>query len=193
MQAIYNESFGDVLIVQNWENTENSDIILTNKEVTIFSNKNNEVSLNIHDWSKYSIENDRLDLIEEKVNEILIRYSHSRIELVSRTNLIIGEIIKSEKSEKSDKLNICQVDLGHKTEQIVCGGTNVKSGIKVVVATIGTIMPDGLVIRPGKLMGFESNGMICSAGELGIDNADKPGEILIVENAVIGSKFKIKE
>jgi tRNA-binding protein len=193
MQAIYNKNFGDVLIVQNWVNQVNSDIILSNEELTIFKDANAQISLNIYNWSKYNVEAQNVPATQNKINELLTKYDFELINLKPRTNFIVGQVIEAKKSEKSDKLNICQVDLGNQKVQIVCGGSNVVDGIKVVVATVGTIMPNGLVIKPGKLMGFESNGMICSAKELGIDMQTKPGEILVLQDQKVGTQFSIKE
>lgn len=81
--------------------------------------------------------------------------------------IIFGKVIKCEKHPDSDKLNVCKVDIGTSVRQIVCGASNVREGLIVVVATIGANMPSGLVIKPLKLRGIESEGMICSALEIG--------------------------
>ena len=87
--------------------------------------------------------------------------------------IIFGRVLECEKHPDADKLNVCQVDIGTSTRQIVCGASNVKAGIDVVVATIGAIMPSGLVIKPVKLRGVESEGMICSASEIGLEDANE--------------------
>jgi phenylalanyl-tRNA synthetase beta chain len=84
--------------------------------------------------------------------------------------IIFGRILECEKHPDADKLNVCQVDIGTSIRQIVCGASNVRVGLDVVVATIGTVMPSGLVIKPVKLRGVESEGMICSAGEIGLED-----------------------
>jgi len=85
--------------------------------------------------------------------------------------IIFGKVLECEKHPDADKLNICQVDIGTSTRQIVCGASNVRAGLHVVVATIGATMPSGLVIKPVKLRGVESEGMICSATEIGLEDA----------------------
>ena len=70
-----------------------------------------------------------------------------------------------------------RVDTGDETLQIVCGATNVALNQLVVVAKNDAVMPSGLVIRPSKLRGIESNGMLCSARELALPNA--PQEMCI--------------
>ena len=84
--------------------------------------------------------------------------------------IIIGKVLECEKHPDADKLNVCKVDIGTSIRQIVCGASNVRAGLDVVVATIGAQMPGGLVIKPVKLRGVESEGMICSAGEIGLED-----------------------
>lgn len=84
--------------------------------------------------------------------------------------IIFGRVLECEKHPDADKLNVCQVDIGTSIRQIVCGASNVKAGLDVVVATIGAVMPSGMEIKPVKLRGVESEGMICSASEIGLED-----------------------
>ncbi|MCD6258913.1 MAG: phenylalanine--tRNA ligase subunit beta [Helicobacteraceae bacterium] len=84
--------------------------------------------------------------------------------------IIFGRVLDCEKHPDADKLNVCKVDIGTSVRQIVCGASNVRTGLDVVVATIGAVMPSGLVIKPVKLRGVESEGMICSASEIGLED-----------------------
>ena len=84
--------------------------------------------------------------------------------------IIVGKVLECEKHPDADKLNVCKVDIGTSIRQIVCGASNVREGLDVVVATIGATMPGGLVIKPVKLRGVESEGMICSASEIGLED-----------------------
>lgn len=83
--------------------------------------------------------------------------------------IVFGRVIECEKHPDADKLNVCKVDIGSSIRQIVCGASNVRTGLDVVVATIGAKMPGGLVIKPVKLRGIDSEGMICSASEIGFE------------------------
>lgn len=85
------------------------------------------------------------------------------------TDVVIGYVASSEKHPNADKLNLCQVDIGDQQLQIVCGAPNVNQGQKVAVAKPGAVLPGGFKIKKVKLRGVESNGMICSLQELGID------------------------
>jgi phenylalanyl-tRNA synthetase beta chain len=81
--------------------------------------------------------------------------------------IIFGKVIECESHPDADKLSVCRVDIGTSIRQIVCGAANVRAGLDVVVATNGCVMPSGMVIKPVKLRGVESEGMICSAAEIG--------------------------
>jgi len=101
--------------------------------------------------------------------------------------IVFAKVLECEKHPDADKLNICQVDIGTGIRQIVCGASNVRAGLNVVVATIGAIMPSGLVIKPVKLRGVESEGMICSATEIGL--ADAQDGILELDDSI--GKFNL--
>ncbi|SMN11449.1 Phenylalanyl-tRNA synthetase beta chain [uncultured Candidatus Thioglobus sp.] len=83
--------------------------------------------------------------------------------------VVVGYVVSCEKHPDTDKLNLCQVDVGEDdTLQIICGASNIRADLKVIVATIGATLPNGLKIKKAKLRGVESFGMICSASELGL-------------------------
>lgn len=110
----------------------------------------------------------------------------------SNTNLIVGEILKIEKHPKSEKLNLCTVNIGHKILKIICGASNVKSGIKVVVAQINSVLANGLTIAQREIQGVMSHGMLCSLTEIGLnpevlEKNELDGIIHLPENALVGS------
>ncbi len=88
--------------------------------------------------------------------------------LSSGTNLVIGEVLTCEDHPDSDHLHCTTVNIGDEVLSIVCGAPNVAAGQKVIVAKVGAVLPDG-EIKAGKIRGQESNGMICSLFELGVD------------------------
>jgi phenylalanyl-tRNA synthetase beta chain len=105
------------------------------------------------------------------------------------TGVVVGYVVSKEKHPDADKLNVCKVDAGQGEElQIVCGASNVEAGQKVPVALIGAKLPGGLDIKRAKLRGVESQGMICSAKELGINDKLLPKEqqegILVLPEAM---------
>ena len=89
--------------------------------------------------------------------------------LIPATKLIIGEVIDCHPHPDSDHLNVCKVDIGSEILQIVCGAPNVRSGLKVIVALTGAVLPGG-VIKKSVIRGEESNGMICAISELGLEH-----------------------
>lgn len=104
--------------------------------------------------------------------------------------LVVAEIVEMEDHPDSDHLHICQVKLGERTEQIVCGAPNAAVGLKTVAALPGAMMPDGSLIFPGQLRGVASYGMLCSARELALPNAPQVrGIIELREDVQVGAAF----
>lgn len=101
-------------------------------------------------------------------------------------NVLVAKILKITPHENSDHLQICQVDIGKEVVQIVTGAQNVFEGAIVPAAIPVAKLPGDIVIKAGKLRGVESNGMLCSMGELGLTEHDMPGKeangILILDN-----------
>ncbi|MCL1630646.1 DUF4479 and tRNA-binding domain-containing protein [Sporolactobacillus sp. CPB3-1] len=98
-----------------------------------------------------------------------------------RPLIVTGYVREMKGHPDSDHMHVCQVDVGEETLQIVCGAPNIDKGQKVVVARLGALMPDGLIIRPTVLRGVSSYGMICSARELGLPNAPQKRGILVLD------------
>lgn len=105
----------------------------------------------------------------------------SNVESVEETgasikNVVVGKILSIEKHPDSDHLVICSVDVaGEAPLQIVTGADNVFEGAVVPVALNGAELPNGMKIKPGKLRGVRSEGMLCSGEELCLTEADVPG------------------
>ena len=139
---------------------------------------------------------DYIDISDENLYELAekIKKAGINIEAVISNhidNLVIGEVLKCKKHPDSDHLNICEVNIGEKTIQIVCGASNVKDGIKVIVALPGAVLPGGFEIKKSKIRGVESNGMICALFEIGLeektDETYNKGIYIVSENAKVGS------
>jgi phenylalanyl-tRNA synthetase beta chain len=85
------------------------------------------------------------------------------------SGVVVGEVLESGRHPDAEKLSLCQVTTDGKNKlQIVCGASNVRAGLKAAVAMVGAKLPGGLTIKATKLRGLESNGMLCSARELGL-------------------------
>jgi len=89
--------------------------------------------------------------------------------LINATKLIIGEVKECVDHPDSDHLHCCKVDVGSEILDIVCGAPNVRTGLKVIVAQDGAQLPGGKITKCLK-RGVESNGMICSLAELGLES-----------------------
>jgi len=105
--------------------------------------------------------------------------SGSKVESIQKMgeeiqNVVVAKILSIEKHPDADSLQICQVDFGNEQTQIVTGATNIKVGDYVPVAKHGSKLPGGITIKKTKLRGVESNGMMCSIGELGLTKEDYP-------------------
>lgn len=86
-------------------------------------------------------------------------------------DMLVGHVLACEQHPNADKLKVCTVDVGGDSPlNIVCGAPNVRAGLKVPVAPVGSVMPGGFKITKAKLRGVESSGMICSERELGLSD-----------------------
>ena len=94
--------------------------------------------------------------------------------------VVLGKVLSVSKHEGSDKLSICQVDIGSsKNLQIICGASNIKSNIYVYVATIGAkLNAIDLTIKKSEIRGVMSEGMICSLQELGLEDSSEGIKII---------------
>mgnify|MGYP000292585642 FL=1 len=110
--------------------------------------------------------------------------------LINATKLVIGEIVECKDHPDSDHLHLCKVNIGSEVLDIVCGAPNARKGIKVIVALDGAVLPDK-TIKKGVIRGQESNGMLCSIAELGLEHKflkpeDSEGIAELGEDAVPG-------
>lgn len=104
-------------------------------------------------------------------------------------DVVIGKVVSLVQHPDADKLRVAEVEVGKKDiRTIVCGAPNIAIGQKVVVALPGVKLPGGIEIKVAKLRGVESNGMICSAKELGLGD-DHTGILVLAEDAPVGVSF----
>jgi phenylalanyl-tRNA synthetase beta chain len=120
---------------------------------------------------------DYVDLTGVTANELAEKITKSGIEVegVEVLNegikgVVIGHVLERVQHPNADKLSKCLLDLGEgEPVQIICGAPNVAKGQKVAVAKVGAVLPGNFKIKRAKLRGEESNGMICSLTELGLE------------------------
>ncbi len=106
------------------------------------------------------------------------------------TGVVVGEVLTVEQHPDADRLRVTTVNIGSgEPLQIVCGAPNVRAGMKAPVATIGAILPGDFKIKKGKLRGVESQGMLCGASE--IDLEDKiDGLLELPDDAPVGINIR---
>ena len=139
---------------------------------------------------------DYIDLNGEDLKELAVKVTKAGINVEKVItnhidNLTIGEVVECVNHPDSDHLHVCQVNIGDSITQIVCGASNVRAGLKVIVALPGAILPGNFEIKKSKIRGVESNGMLCALFELGLeektdDTYDK-GICELDSSAVVGT------
>lgn len=190
MNLFYNQQgMGDVLIVTIL-NDEVSVTKTTGDITQLFNDKNECVGVNIFNAkTHFSWVLERyLDkpAYKQEVSNFLVQ---NNIEQSWNTDasFVVGHVMSCEKHPDSEKLSVCQVNVGQETLQIVCGAKNVAADQHVVVARPGAQLKSGLFIVPSVLRKVASNGMICSKKELDLDG--ESNGILVLENAQAGQAF----
>jgi len=103
-------------------------------------------------------------------------------EITIPKGVVVGKVLSCEKHPDADKLNVCQIDIGEGTRQIVCGAANVVDAAYVAVATVGTTLPGDFQIKPAELRGVKSDGMVCSTTELGLPQINEG--IMILDESI---------
>jgi phenylalanyl-tRNA synthetase beta chain len=145
------------------------------------------ISLNwLNDY--VDIKNENPEYLAEKITRAGVNVEG--IKSFNISNLTIGYIESKESHPNSDHLNVCKVNLGNETVQIVCGAPNVDADQKVIVAKIGSILPGGFEIKKVDIRGVESNGMICALFELGLEDKEAnyhKGIHVLGNDAIVGS------
>ncbi|GAA4405165.1 phenylalanine--tRNA ligase subunit beta [Quisquiliibacterium transsilvanicum] len=105
------------------------------------------------------------------------------------SGVVVGHVLSVTRHPNADKLNVCEVDTGSGVQSIVCGAPNVAPGVRVPCALPGAVLPGGFAIRPVTMRGVDSNGMLCSARELGLSE-DHGGLLLLPADAPVGADIR---
>jgi phenylalanyl-tRNA synthetase beta chain len=106
--------------------------------------------------------------------------------------VVVGKVLQRNQHPDADKLSVCQVDIGAaEPSSIVCGAANVREGVYVAVAKVNTHLPVvDLTIKPRKLRGVPSEGMICSLSELGLEKDSEGIHIFSAESLELGQDVR---
>ncbi len=141
-------------------------------------------------WLKEFLDTDAgLGTIVEKLTALGLEVESVVDKSAELAPFVVAEIVKADPHPDADKLRVCQVLTMTGERTVVCGAPNARAGIKVVLADIGVMIPaGGFRIKQSKIRGVESNGMLCSASELGLDG-DSAGIIELPNDAPIGASI----
>ncbi|MEL6440418.1 MAG: phenylalanine--tRNA ligase subunit beta [Cyanobacteria bacterium J06621_8] len=148
------------------------------------------VSLN---WLKEFV---NIDMSPEELGRVLTIAGFELEELIDlRQNadgVVVGRVLQRDKHPNADKLSVCKVDVGAEEPlSIVCGASNVRGDIFVPVATVGTYLPAiDLKLKPTKLRGEPSTGMICSLKELGLEKESEGIHVFTEDNLQPGDDVR---
>ncbi|QHX36112.1 tRNA-binding protein [Spiroplasma sp. TIUS-1] len=178
----YNSRFKTIIIkISNKQRTS----IVENEDMTLIYSGSELIGINV-----LNVELD--NKISRKELEMIALDKISHVLDVQQINkepqFIVVEVIECEKIPDTH-LSLCQVKTGKEIIQIVCGASNVKAGMKTILAKVGSWMPNGLFIEQGKLRGHDSFGMLCSAKELNLDKFNEKGIIELSRFTKIGKSL----
>ena len=106
------------------------------------------------------------------------------------SGVVVGAVLRAYQHPSAERLNVCKVSVGNSALlNIVCGADNVKEGMKVAVAVDGAELPGGLIVKPTKIRGMDSEGMLCSGRELGMSD-DASGILALPIDAPVGKDLR---
>ncbi len=185
------------LFIKYIKNFSTISVILSNKKITrtekdlhsaILFHDKEIVGFNIFNFKSNKVFHLEDKNLKRKVRPILKKYLG---DFKLERQFIIAKITECEKIPETH-LSKCKVNIGKKEIQIICGAKNARKNIYTTLATIDSWMPDGTQIKSGKLKGFDSFGMLCSAKELEIDNEKYNNEGIMeweVDDSYIGKSI----
>lgn len=198
MNITYNpKGIGDVLIIPIKEGNKQELTTETYGPITKIMDEQQTVlgynifeagkHLSLEETGQFALTEDLLEAIRKLFKDHQL---NDQLDFDLSPKFVVGYVKEKAPHENADKLNVCQVDIGETSLQIVCGAANVEQGQKVVVAKVGATMPSGLEIKPTTLRGVASNGMICSKKELGLPQpAEEKGIYVLDDTYQIGGTF----
>ncbi len=190
------ETIGDVLLIVINPSLIPTKEVKTNDVVALYYH-DELIGINIFNISKIIKIKAKglIPLINEDVlnviNHVLENASLNKLPPLDDSGFKVAKIIDIEEHPDSEHLHICQVDVGEKEPlQIVCGAANARKDLLCVCATPYTFMPNGQQIIPNKLLGIQSNGMLCSGRELNLEGYEgKRGLLELSSEYKVGTDF----
>ncbi len=140
------------------------------------------------DWlrSLYADCGDDIEILAERLSVAGLEVESIDPAATLASGVVVAEVLSAEQHPDADRLRVCQVSTGSGDPlTIVCGASNARAGIKVALIQLGGKLPSGDEIKACKLRGVASSGMLCAAGELGLED-DQKGIIEFPEDAPVG-------
>ncbi|MDG4721335.1 MULTISPECIES: phenylalanine--tRNA ligase subunit beta [Thalassospira] len=139
-------------------------------------------------WLKQHLDTDAsIEVVAEKLTDIGLEIEDVTDRAAALADIRVAYIEEAGQHPDADRLKLCRVNTGDKMIQVVCGAPNARTGLKVALAQPGAIIPiDGSKLKPGKIRGIESQGMMCSTRELCLGE-DHDGIIELPADAEIGA------
>ncbi len=190
------ETIGDVLLVVIEPTIIPTKEVKINDVVALY-NKDELIGINIFNISKVIKIKAKglIPLINEDIlnviNHILENANLVKLPMQIESGFRVAKIVDIDEHPDSEHLHICMVDIGDKDPlQIVCGASNARKDLVCVCATPFTFMPNGQQIIPNKLLGIQSNGMLCSGRELNLEGYEgKRGLLELSDEYKVGTDF----
>jgi len=141
-------------------------------------------------WLKNHLETDAsLDQIVDKLTMIGLEVEEVVDAAKDLSAFKVAHVVSAEQHPDADRLRVCIVDTGHEKIQVVCGAPNARTGMKGVFAPSGTVVPGtGMLLKPTKIRGVESNGMLVSEREMGMSD-EHDGIIEVPQDTQVGTPF----
>ncbi|MDF1720336.1 MAG: phenylalanine--tRNA ligase subunit beta [Minwuia sp.] len=143
-------------------------------------------------WLKEHLETDApLDKVLETLTAVGLEVEGVTDRAAELADYTVAHVIEAVQHPDADRLRVCKVDTGNGIEQVVCGAPNARTGMKGVFARSGLTIPGtGLTLKPTKIRGVESNGMLVSEREMGMSN-EHDGIIELPADAPVGQPFAV--
>ena len=190
------ETIGDVLLVVIKPTIIPTKEVKINDVVALY-NKDELIGINIFNISKVIKIKAKglIPLINEDIlnviNHILENANLEKLPIQIESGFRVAKIVDIDEHPDSEHLHICMVDIGDKEPlQIVCGASNARKDLVCVCATPFTFMLNGQQIIPNKLLGIQSNGMLCSGRELNLEGYEgKRGLLELSDEYKVGTDF----
>ncbi|MGL9718444.1 MAG: phenylalanine--tRNA ligase subunit beta [Wolbachia sp.] len=130
------------------------------------------------------------------LEEITSKLTHIGLEVedvidnAKLAGFVVAKVLEVMPHPNADKLKLCKVADGSKVLQVVCGAKNVREDMKTVFASLGSTLPESdFTIKPAKIRGVLSEGMLCSASELALIHKESEGIIKLSDDYKVGDKF----